>query len=118
MQCTARSVKTRVSKKKLSVSWLVTYLEEVEEEEDYILERFHKRKPIGAMYLCREKGVYRGFIENHLLDDELKFKAYFRFTRKQFNFILTLIEDKIASSSYNRVKKPITPTEKLALTLR
>jgi hypothetical protein len=53
-------------------------LEEVEEEEDYILELFHKRKPIGAMYLCREKeGVYRSMIENHMLDDELKFKAYF-----------------------------------------
>jgi hypothetical protein len=46
MQCVAKSVKPRVSKKKLSVLWLVKYLEEVEEEEDCILERFHKRKPI------------------------------------------------------------------------
>jgi hypothetical protein len=75
MQCVAKSVKTCVSKKKRCVLWLVKYLEEVEEEEDYILERLHKRKPIGAMYLCREKeGVYRNLVENHLLDDQLKYK--------------------------------------------
>jgi hypothetical protein len=93
-------------------------LEEVEEEEDYILERFHKQKPISAMYLCRERGAYRSLIESSLLDDDLKFKAYFRFTREQFNSIFILIEHKIASNSYNRVKKPITPVGKLGLTLR
>jgi hypothetical protein len=30
----------------------------------------------------------------------------------------TLMEDEIATNSYNRMKKPITPAEKLALTLK
>lgn len=43
---------------------------------------------------------------------------FFRLNFDQFTFILSLIKEDIELPPSNRVKRPITPDEKLAVTLR
>lgn len=43
---------------------------------------------------------------------------FFRLNWEQFNYVLNLIEDDIKSNRTNRVREPISPAEKLAVTLR
>lgn len=96
---------------------LIKYLED-DEEDDRILKTF-VRKPACRMFLKRQdEGAFNILLKNHLIDEEEKFKRYFRFTREQFNFILNDIKDDLEAHPYNRVKTPITPAEKLAVTLR
>lgn len=77
------------------------------------------RRKTSDMFSSREdEGVFRLLIHKHLLDDEVKFKAYFRFTRHQFYYILDIVQGLLTCEPCNRVKRPITPAEKLALTLR
>lgn len=64
------------------------------------------------------EGFQSILVKNHLTDNEIKFKEFFRITRYQFNYILELIQDDLITNPYNRVKDPITPTKKLAITLR
>lgn len=78
-----------------------------------------KRKSVSAIYTERKReGVFNLLVHKHLLDDEVKFKAYFRFTRQQFYDLLDLVEDDLKVDSCNRVMRPISPAEKLAVTLR
>jgi hypothetical protein len=88
-------------------------------EETLILESIsEERKSVSSIYKERKsEGVFKLLIHKHLLDDEIKFKAYFRFTREQFYNILHLVEDDLTEGSSNRVITPILPDEKLALTL-
>ena len=86
---------------------------------DSLLSTAKSRKLINKMFLKRkDEGVFKILISKHLRDEEERLKKYFRFTREQFASILQCIEDDLRVPSYNRVKSPITPAEKLALTLR
>lgn len=91
-----------------------------DEEEDRMLWKYAKtRKKISEMYRNRKnEGFFKILINSHLIDEEEKFKRYFRLTRERFAYVLNLIEEDLEISSCNRVKLPITPAEKLALTLR
>lgn len=106
-------------KKKLCAALVMEELNEIEEETAVVERLLDLRKYVSKVYSNRSsEGVFKILIQKHLLDDEVKFKAYFRFTREQFYDLLNLIEDDLKVDSCNRVKKPITPAEKLALTLR
>lgn len=91
-----------------------------DDEEDYLLQTYAKcRKTVSNMYLRREdEGVLSILINNHLIDEEEKFKAYLRVTREQFASLLNYVEEDLRTEAYNRVKSPITPAGKLAVTLR
>jgi len=100
---------------------LMSLLEE-EEEEDNMLECLmlkKKRKSTKPVFLMREQeGFFEKLIKGHLVNDEKLFREFFRLNLKQFNFVLSLVKNDISSVPYNRVQQPITPEEKLALTLR
>lgn len=89
-------------------------------EEDHIFWKHAKfRKEISDFYKNREKeGFFKLLINSHLIDEEEKFRRYFRLSRERFAYVLNLVEEELRISSCNRVKIPITPAEKLALTLR
>lgn len=71
------------------------------------------------MYIERSReGCFNILVERHLIDNETRFRAYFRVSFELFNYILNFIKDDIKRRPSNRVKKPITPEEKLSLTLR
>lgn len=57
-------------------------------------------------------------INRHLLSNQVKFREYFRINYEQFNFLLSLVEEKLYVEPTNRVKNPILPAEKLAVTSR
>jgi hypothetical protein len=68
--------------------------------------------------LSNFKGCNTILINRYLMKDERKFREFFRLNVRQFNYVLKLVEDKIRRQSCNRVSHPITPAEKLAVTLR
>lgn len=94
-----------VSKRqKLYALLLLNDIDDVEEEIDYLLGRI--RKSVCEMFSSREnEGVFKILIEKHLLDDGVKFKAYFRFTREQFSFLVNLVQDDLTTKQCNRVKR-------------
>jgi len=53
-----------------------------------------------------------------LVDNESRFKAYFRMSFLEFNNIPNHIKEDIRKLPSNRVKKLITPEEKLCVPLR
>lgn len=62
--------------------------------------------------------LYEMFIKGHLNESIYTFREYFRLNYDQFSFILLLFKDDISLFLYYLVKNPITPEEKLAITLR
>lgn len=52
------------------------------------------------------------------MDNDKRFHEYFRLTKYQFHYILSLIEKDITVHATRTVKKPISPLEKFAVTLR
>lgn len=97
-------------------------LEEIDEEEEIILlqqntdERNADVHPIFQRR--REEGYFNILINRHLLQDEKKFREFFRLNIGQFNYILDLIKEDIRKDSSSKYPYPITPDEKLAVTLR
>lgn len=78
-----------------------------------------KRKKTHKMIKNREnEGVYNLFITKYLLTEEDKFVKYLRVTPIIFHRILQSIRDQITSIPCNRVRKPISPQQKLCLALR
>ncbi|KAL4153924.1 hypothetical protein QTP88_001757 [Uroleucon formosanum] len=78
-----------------------------------------KKKPTDDIFKNREsEGFIEILIKRHLINNHNKFREYFRINYEQFNFLLTLVEEKLTLQPSNRIKKPITPAEKLAVTLR
>ncbi|KAJ8871088.1 hypothetical protein PR048_027392 [Dryococelus australis] len=73
---------------------------------------------IEIFRLRDEKGCFNELILRHLIDNETKFKEYFRVSTEIFDTILSFITEDITKSQYNRVKRPISPEQKLCLTLR
>lgn len=95
---------------------------EEEEEEDLVLdlllsERQNKRE--NRMFSKRRlEGAYQLTIEKRLFGDEQKFREYFRLSRELFYVVLQHIREDITKNPYNRQRNPISPEEKLSLTLR
>jgi len=78
-----------------------------------------KKKPTDDIFKNREsEGFFEKLINRHLINNRNKFREYFRINYEQFNFLLTLVEEKLTLQPSNRIKKPITPAEKLSVTLR
>jgi len=100
---------------------IILQLLEEEEEEFELFSSLHsrKRKPVDNIYKFREsEGVFEILINRHLSKNETKFREYFHINYKQFDFLVSLIEVELCKEPSNRIKKPITVAEKLALTLR
>lgn len=95
--------------------------EEDEEEEEVILDLVKDRKCTSDIFKTREsEGVLKILINNHLFDDEVRFKQYFRLTKNEFYDLYQEIKDveELKSHVYNRNATPISGNMKLALTLR
>ena len=98
---------------------LLYILEEEEEEDDLLMWNKLKRTEPNDLYLERETEGFQNILVNrHLIKDDSMFRKFFRLNIEQFNYILSLIESEIAGQSCNYIKHPISPAEKLGLTLR
>lgn len=95
-------------------------MEEEEDDDILLLSLMHKkRRKVHNMFVQRRKeGCFSTLIMRHLIDDETKFREYFRLTRCQFNELLNLVSADLKITSSKCVKRPITAREKLALVLR
>lgn len=95
-------------------------LQEEEREQVFIISTLSKkRRSESELFKTREsEGCFKLLITNHLDDNELKFKEYFRLTKNQFTFILDLIKADIELLPSFRVKRPISEAEKLAICIR
>ena len=107
-------------KRKLTAMLLMKELMDIDQEEEIIIKKFatFRNEESGIFQNRKYEGMFHNLIKNRLYDEEEKFMNYFRLTRERFYFVLSLVEEELTTSSYNRVKEPITPVEKLALTLR
>ena len=101
---------------------LIKYLLAEDEEEEQVLFEMYGRKRAAThiMFdLRKEEGIFNKLIVNHLREDPKKFLDFFRLSSDQFNFLLALIkEDLYNKQSTNLKMYPITPEEKLSITLR
>jgi len=101
---------------------IISLLLEEEEEEDEMYNNrleINKRKSIDSSFTTREdEGFFEILINGHLHNSKPKFREFFRINYDQFMFILSLVKDDITLPPSRRVKKPIQPDEKLAVTLR
>ncbi|KAL4131414.1 hypothetical protein QTP88_008729 [Uroleucon formosanum] len=77
-----------------------------------------QKKKILINLLLEEIEEEEYIIEEVMTKNEKKFKEFFRLSWEQFNYVLNLIEDDLKLNPYNRVKEPISPAEKFAVTLR
>ncbi|KAJ8970272.1 hypothetical protein NQ314_001302 [Rhamnusium bicolor] len=98
----------------------LTALVLIEDEYDDILRLLlSTREEAHELYRSRsQEGYYRILIKTHLAADDEKFRCFLRLNRDQFDSVLNLIHVHLKKQSTNSVKIPITPKEKLALTLR
>ncbi|KAG8275262.1 hypothetical protein J6590_090045 [Homalodisca vitripennis] len=102
-----------------SVLGLAYILLQEEEEEEILLVKFKKNENPHPLYLSRcQEGFQKNLIQRHLLQDDSMFRKFFRLNRVQFDYILSCIESGLIRKSCNKVKQPISPAEKLGLTLR
>lgn len=102
-----------------SVLGLTYLLLQEEEEEEILLAKLKKNEKSHQLYLSRcEEGFQKILINRHLLQDDSMFRKFFRLNRVQFDYILSCIESELKRKSCNKVKQPISPAEKLGLTLR
>lgn len=109
-----------LNKKKLALAFLLLQ-DEILQEEIAIVTAIHSNTRNSASQLFQSRnseGAFKLLIHRHLVDDEVKFKQYFRVTRQQFSFLLDLVEKDLNVEPCNRVRHPISPPEKLGLTLR
>ncbi|XP_050535024.1 uncharacterized protein LOC126902044, partial [Daktulosphaira vitifoliae] len=65
----------------------------------------------------KSEGFFEILINRHLTNNHVKFRKYFRINYEQLNFLLSLVEEKLTLPPNNQVKNPISPAEKLAVTL-
>lgn len=94
-------------------------IEEMEDDEILLHTYGMKRAKKHRLFeLKHEEGLYQKLITTHLREDNKKFSEFFRLSVEQFEFVLGLIKDDIYKESYNRNLYPVTPDEKLAITLR
>lgn len=78
-----------------------------------------KRKSPHKIYKKREsEGALNILIDRHLLDDDTKFKEYFRVSPFLFSKLLGVLQADLERNPTTWVPHPITPHHKLCLTLR
>lgn len=98
---------------------LVLLQEEEEDDEVLVNKLTGKRKPHHDLFENREtEGFFNILINRRLTSDEVKFRQFFRLNREQFSFVTSLIGEDLRKEATYVVKNPITPEEKLAVTLR
>ncbi|KAL5245938.1 hypothetical protein ACI65C_013346 [Semiaphis heraclei] len=103
---------------KMDVMSIYNLLEDEADDELLLLVHLF-REESDAMYSERNReGCYNNLIQRRLIDNETRFRAYFRVSFELFNYILNYIREDIKRPPCNRVKKPISPEEKLSVTLR
>lgn len=96
---------------------------EFEEELDdlllFVARGKKKRKSPHMMYRQRRmEGAHNVLIDRHLLDDETKFREYFRLSSHLFQTVLQSIKTDIEGTATTWNNKPIPPEQKLCITLR
>lgn len=96
-----------------------------EDDDDWeMLEVVHCTKRIkkseeDALYRNRiAQGYFNLLIKGHLENDDERFRQFLRLNRSQFHFVLNLISEDLKTMSTTTHKTPISPEEKLAVTLR
>lgn len=81
--------------------------------------KYATKKKTHNLFLTRKiEGFYSILIKKHLFEDEQKFREFFWLRWDQFNYVLNDIEEDIKTNPYNRVRQPITPSEKFCYELR
>ncbi|XP_060859640.1 uncharacterized protein LOC132951195 [Metopolophium dirhodum] len=102
----------------MDVVMLYNILED-EADEELLLLANHFRNENDEMFSQRSReGCFSTLIQRRLIDNETRFRAYFRVSFELFNYILNAIKEDIRRRPSNRIKKPISPEEKLSVTLR
>ncbi|KAE9538144.1 hypothetical protein AGLY_006116 [Aphis glycines] len=71
-----------------------------------------KRKTTNVIFKNHKSECFKILINRHLINNQVKFRQYFRINYEQFNFLLLLVEEKLSVEPTNRVKNPILPTKK------
>lgn len=98
---------------------LFTLLLEEEEDDELIIRTLKKRRQTNTIFKHREsEGAFGNLIYTYLKCDNEKFTEYFRLSEKQFATVLNLVERDLSVRSTNRYPRPISPSHKLAVTLR
>jgi hypothetical protein len=71
------------------------------------------------MYLTgKANRFFSVLVEKQLWRNEIEFREFFRLSWNQFYYILNLDEENIKTNLTINIRKPITATEKLPVTLR
>lgn len=93
-------------------------LEEIDDEE-ILLHHCEDNVDVHPMFKTRsEESCFHILVNRHLIKDDQKFREYFRLNISQFNYVLELVKEDIKTDGSQRYQYPITPEEKLAVTLR
>ena len=103
--------------KRISLKLLLA--EEIEEEQ-LVMDMYGKKRAQThyIFNLRSEEGMYNQLIVQHLREDPKKFSEFFRLSSDQFDFLVELVKDDLSKQSTNFRLYPITPEEKIAVTLR
>ena len=90
------------------------------DEEQLVMDMYGKKRAQthDIFHLRSEVGIFNKLIVQHLRDDPKKFAEFFRLSSDQFDFLVELVEDDLTKQSTNFRLYPITPEEKIAVTLR
>lgn len=97
---------------------IISILLEKDKEEDENPLVTIKRNSIDKFFTTLvDEGFFEILINGHLNNSKPKFREFFRINYDQFMFILLLIKNDTTLPPSKRVKKPIKPEEKLAVTL-
>lgn len=97
----------------MDVVMLYNILED-EADEELLLLANHFRNENDEMFSQRSReGCFSTLIQRRLIDNETRFRAYFRVSFELFNYILNVIKEDIRRRPSNRIKKPISPKDKL-----
>jgi len=105
----------------LNINRILYELLKEEAEDDELLFNLtnQKRNQISPLFSRRKsEGFFEKLVKGHLSTDDNKFREFFRLNRQQFDFILSLVRESLTKEPSLRVPDPITPDEKLAITLR
>lgn len=102
-------------------SALLFILDDIQTTNEFFLQRikqFQREKMLQMYRKRQQEGCYNILYWNHLVDDDTKFRQYFRLSPYLFNYVLSHIENDITKPFTNFVAKPISPREKLCMALR
>lgn len=97
---------------------LLELIKEEEEDDDLLLQYYLslERASTNSIFLSRnEEGYYKILIQKHLNSDDEMFRDFCRFNKRQFKFILGVLNDELQPKT---TRECINSEEKLFLTLR